>query len=578
MVEFYVLQLVQAILYIGATVLFSYATLRRKDLKPWFFVYISTASAISLNYIAVLNPNIDFLRILTNLLYFIAHFLIFSASLIELKRLKPDLFKFRGDNRITSLFIFFLFQASGVVIILTLEILMILLMVMSISIMFYVFNHSKFAIHALILLAMCITLIITLNNYFEDANLSYSEELSPALSIFLGSVLLVAALIAPLEEKLTNSEQKYRHLFESSPFPILLMDFNGRLVDMNPACEQMFLFKKEEVLGENFEDMGILPIKSLIDVIKKLHEKAPSFHFPPIEIELTKKDGTSFWVHWQGSIVSKDSIDLIEFIGHDISERAKIEQLRIEEMEKLKELDNIRKDLLTRVTHELKTPLMTIRGASEFLQSQFGEQVGPEGLSLLEMIERGGVRLEKLVSNLIDISRIEYKKLELSFEKCNFYELVKEAIEEFEHKIKERQVSVKIEGPKDIIVKLDRIRMMQVITNLLSNALKNSRPRSEILIRLEKEKDWINFIIKDYGVGLTKEEMSRLFTRFGKIERHEEGIEYIDIQGSGLGLYIAKQMVEMHKGQIYVYSDGRNRGATFQIRLPVKEKIIFSLT
>ena len=74
-------------------------------------------------------------------------------------------------------------------------------------------------------------------------------------------------------------------------------------------------------------------------------------------------------------------------------------------------------------------------------------------------------------------------------------------------------------------------------------------------------------------MGLTDEELTKLFTRFGKIERYEEGIEYIDIQGSGLGLYITKQILELHKGYIEAHSDGRNKGATFHVRLPLKEQL-----
>jgi signal transduction histidine kinase len=112
--------------------------------------------------------------------------------------------------------------------------------------------------------------------------------------------------------------------------------------------------------------------------------------------------------------------------------------------------------------------------------------------------------------------------------------------------------------------------MEQVIINLLSNAIKNSPPNGEVNVILKKKNDWIELIVKDTGIGLTKEEMNSLFTRFGKIERFGEGFEYLDIQGSGLGLFIVKEILNLHGGEIKATSEGRNKGSIFSLRLPIK--------
>ena len=88
-------------------------------------------------------------------------------------------------------------------------------------------------------------------------------------------------------------------------------------------------------------------------------------------------------------------------------------------------------------------------------------------------------------------------------------------------------------------------------------------------MKLFKKRKWAEFTIKDTGIGLTREEMDRLFTRFGKIERYGEGLEYIDIQGSGLGLYISKEILDLHEGHIWAESEGRDKGCTFTIKLPI---------
>jgi signal transduction histidine kinase len=105
--------------------------------------------------------------------------------------------------------------------------------------------------------------------------------------------------------------------------------------------------------------------------------------------------------------------------------------------------------------------------------------------------------------------------------------------------------------------------------NLLSNAIKNTPPNGEIFVNLKKKERSAEFSIRDTGIGISKEEMNMLFTRFGKLERYGEGYEYIDIQGSGLGLFISKEIIDSHEGEIRAESGGRNKGSTFIVKLPI---------
>jgi signal transduction histidine kinase len=128
---------------------------------------------------------------------------------------------------------------------------------------------------------------------------------------------------------------------------------------------------------------------------------------------------------------------------------------------------------------------------------------------------------------------------------------------------------LKLELPDNLYIDIDRIRIEQVITNLILNAVKNTPPQGSITVSLRRQDDWAEISILDTGVGLTEEEMNIIFTRFGKIERYGQGLEYIDIQGSGLGLYISKEIVDLHRGQIRAESEGRNKGCAFIVKLPM---------
>ena len=226
--------------------------------------------------------------------------------------------------------------------------------------------------------------------------------------------------------------------------------------------------------------------------------------------------------------------------------------------------------MISRVSHELKTPLVSICGGSELLLEVYNEDFRDETLEILGLIEKGGKRLRFLVDNLIDISRIEYGKLKLNKENMNLGNVIKDVISELMYLVKARKLNIQTSLPKDLSLKLDKIRIEQVIMNLFSNAIKNTPPGGKITIDLEKVNNSVVFSIKDTGIGLTRKEMDLLFTRFGKLERSGEGFEYIDIQGTGLGLYITKEIIDLHKGEIRAESSGRNKGSNFVVKLPLE--------
>jgi len=374
------------------------------------------------------------------------------------------------------------------------------------------------------------------------------------------------------EQKLKESEEKYRILFEDSPFSLVLLNFKGKIIDCNPATEMLGGYRKEELIGKDFKNLGILHpnfVPSLIDLFERF-VKGEEMH--RIDIEIFKKDGDLIWVSLQASIVRLGEKAFVQVIMHDITKRKQADLLIKEEVNKLKELDQIRKDLISRVSHELKTPLVSVVGGSELLLNNFKEKMMIEELELLEIIQKGGKRLKYLVDNLLDISRIESNKFKLEKKEDDLSEIIKEISNDMKYLIRERKLILNIEQPDSLGIKVDRIRIEQVITNLLLNAIKNSPPMGNITIKLQKKEDWAEISINDTGVGLTKEEMNIIFTRFGKIERYGQGLEYIDIQGSGLGLFISKEIVDLHGGYIRAESEGRNKGSTFIVKLPIQNR------
>jgi two-component system phosphate regulon sensor histidine kinase PhoR len=260
---------------------------------------------------------------------------------------------------------------------------------------------------------------------------------------------------------------------------------------------------------------------------------------------------------------------LLQSVINDITEQKTADLLIEEEILKLKELDQIRKDLISRVSHELKTPLVSVCGAAELLLDSFIDEFKEDTKELIEMIEKGGKRLKYLVDNLVDITRIEYKKFKLKKDLNDFNQIIRDCTRELMYLIKKRKLNLEFDLMDGLFLKIDKVRIEQVILNLLSNAIKNTPPTGKIIVKSLNKNDSVELSIRDTGIGLTKEEMDKLFIRFGKIERYGDGLEYIDIQGTGLGLYISKEIIDLHEGQIWVESEGKDKGSTFTIKLPI---------
>ncbi len=407
-------------------------------------------------------------------------------------------------------------------------------------------------------------------SYFH-ARVNTSPILKEGRVVGFRSALYDITKIVLAEKKLKESEKKYHKLFEETPFAIIILNSDGVIIDCNPTTTKLFGYKKEELIGRDYRNLSIIHSKylSMLDLlIKKLFEGG-KLH--SINIELYKKDNKLVWVEFQASLVKFGEKAFVQLIMHDITERKRAEFLNNEQINKLKELDLIRKNLIIRVSHELKTPLIPICNGAELLLTQYNSELGSEIKEIIELIEKGGERLKILVEKLLDMSRLAYSKLKLEKKRTNLSEIIRECVKDMKYTIKKRVIIFNLELPDTLYLDIDGIRIEQVITNLLSNAIKNTPPKGKITINLQKEKDNYAIItVSDTGVGFTEKEMELIWKRFGKLERYGEGLEYIDIQGSGLGLFISKDIIELHGGDIWAESPGRNKGSTFIVKLPLK--------
>jgi len=247
----------------------------------------------------------------------------------------------------------------------------------------------------------------------------------------------------------------------------------------------------------------------------------------------------------------------------DFLQRIEIERAN----ENLKKLDTLKSDFISLVSHELKTPLSAIRTSAEFLESKdiIETDVKKE---ILNNVIVSVDRLTRLINDILDLSKIEAGKMEFHFEKVNLQEIIKVAFDNFKYIALKNNIAISMEIPEDLSpVFADRDKLIIVLNNLISNALKFTYNGGTILLSAKEQKDDIEFRVKDTGIGIDKDKVSKIFEKFYQVDssiRRKTG-------GSGLGLTISSGIIRAHGSEICVESEP-GKGSIFYFRLKKFEK------
>ncbi|MHA1670372.1 MAG: PAS domain-containing sensor histidine kinase [Promethearchaeota archaeon] len=372
------------------------------------------------------------------------------------------------------------------------------------------------------------------------------------------------------EKKLKESEKKYRKIFEDSPFAIIIVNLDGELIDCNPATTIYSGYNREELIGKNFNKLSLIHPKYLPILEQIFSQFLKEEKSNTINIQMFKKNGKSIWINLQSSFLKLNGKNLIQIIIHNIDKEKQAEFIIKEELRRLEKLNKLQKDFIDRAAHELKTPLMCISGASELLLNYYDKNLNEIALEMLEIIQNNKQRMEILIQNLLVDIHLDYHRLKLNKQRIDICKVIKSIVNNLKPLFNNNNINLTLNSPPILMVSIDKIRFEQVLINLLSNAIKSTPENGKIEIIIES-KDIVNEIsISDTGVGLTDDEMSRLFSKFEKFERNDENLDYLDIQGLGLGLYISKEIITLHGGNLIIESEGRNKGAKVLIQLPNK--------
>lgn len=237
----------------------------------------------------------------------------------------------------------------------------------------------------------------------------------------------------------------------------------------------------------------------------------------------------------------------------------------IKSLREIEKLSKLKSDFVSRVSHELRTPLTSIKGYSSLLVAGKFGHLPEEAKTRLKKIDENVDKLVEMVNTLLDITKIEAKKIETKFAKYNLVSIIKETVDLFVPQSQEKRIQLITETPQEMPVFVDKSLIERVFINLINNAIKFTPEEGKITIGCQKEKDKVLVFVRDSGYGMTKEEQEKVFEEFFRADNPINRKE----KGTGLGLSLVKRIIEIHNGNIWVDSL-KNKGTTFYFTLPFK--------
>lgn len=346
-------------------------------------------------------------------------------------------------------------------------------------------------------------------------------------------------------------------VLESQPFPTLVVDREtSRVVLANEAARRVPLETPDDA-GDHTAFLASGPDEERL-LADGLHRHLARLAAGPDGIDIAweaRRQRYYFRVYSRALTPADGLAPLAVLTFLDVT------QQRAAEAELRRALE-VRDEFFSIATHELKDPLFSLQLSNQLLRhtaTRLGE-VPPHILHHLEVGHRQTERLSQLVDNLLDVSRILNRRLQLDVEAFDLGELTTEVLERFRERAQDAGTAISAEAPGPVIGYFDRLKMEQVVTNLLSNALKYGAGRP-VAIRVHARGEQAVLQVEDWGPGIPPEHQVRIFERF---ERASDGHRK---ESLGLGLYIVRSLVEAHGGTIGVASEP-GRGATFEVVLP----------
>ena len=411
-----------------------------------------------------------------------------------------------------------------------------------------------------------------------------------------------------VEEALQDNERKYRELVMNANSIILRWNSEGRITFMNEYGLKFFGYSEAEILGRHVigtivpeKETSGRDLRPLMDQIT-----ANPAGFEQNVNENMLKNGEHVWINWTNKVVvdERGQVKEILSIGSDITERKHAEEelknhrelleeqvlkrtadlqkiqlaltnivedlnFKKEELEaanqKLKEVDHLKSLFIASMSHELRTPLNSIIGFTGILLQGLAGELNTEQRKQLGMVKSSSEHLLSLITDVIDLSKIEAGKIDLSMETFDLSEVVREVLGSFQVMADRKALSLSAEMPPGLILVSDKRRIRQVLVNLVGNSMKFTE-HGGVSVSALSDGDLIKVSVADTGMGIRQEDQDKLFKSFSQVTTAEAPKH----EGTGLGLYLSKRLVTLLGGEIGVQSKF-GKGSAFFFTVPMKQ-------
>lgn len=393
-----------------------------------------------------------------------------------------------------------------------------------------------------------------------DAYMVHPAE--PALMVATLQALIRARMA---EDNVRRSETRFRAIYDQAPVAMMLIDATGRFADLNAAALSLLRRTREDLVGRSVTTL--VPVQRRDAVHERMQAgSGANWHG---ELPLVRGDGKEVLLDWSMSDHVEPGLRIA--IAIDLSERIDLERRREELLEReqaarvlAERHSRTKDDFVAVLSHELRTPLTLITGWTHMLKrSNLNADVLKRGVAAIEQ----GVKAQgRIISDILDVSRIASGKLHLHREWANPSELVHVSLDALQDSSEAKNIRIEVDVPDtDQRAWLDVTRFQQIVWNLVTNAIKFSDNGGSVRLVLTRDGDELTLAVQDRGVGIDAEFLPFLFQRFtqsGTPGNRAHG-------GLGLGLAIVKHLVELHGGTITAHSAGRGHGALLTAKLRV---------
>ncbi len=362
-------------------------------------------------------------------------------------------------------------------------------------------------------------------------------------------------------QDLANLKNYLNDVINNMVTGIIVLDMQGVIKTFNHVAENLICISAMATIGKKFD--SILPA-SIIEKLKEAFDGVAGGAVPKnkvfneLEVDYSET-GRVIPIRISYNCIkdSQGAVFAVIFMLRDMSESREIQRLR--------EIDKIKSELVANVSHELRTPLTSIKAYSETLLDIVGSEDVDTQKEFLNIICQESERLTNLISNLLDLSKLEAGDFKLDITSVNLPDIVKKCAMLVKELASQKGVSISVEIPQQAApIKCDASKIEQVIINLLSNSIKYNKPEGgKVDISLKENKSNFEMVIKDTGIGMPKEAHGKIFEKFFRVD---SSLTY-QVSGTGLGLAIVKHIIDKHNGNITVESTV-NVGSKFIVTLP----------